>query len=143
MNKNMIYNFLISLIILLSGILWLLAVAIPDIFGWFNVSFFVATATGGIAMIFFVKGAFKKESTSYKKANIFLGAGLLLICIFSLIWAFVLPANFIAPIVCIVVSFGICFGLLATKGEQWDKGDNQKQDYKDYFQRKTEKDENK
>ena len=124
MNKNMVYKLLISLFILAGGVLWLLSVAVPEVFGWFNASCAVAVATGGAGLLLVVKGVFKQGSVSYKKGNIWLGL--------------VMPKEYIAPLVCIVVAFGLVFGILATGGEKWDQGDNQKEGYKNYHQRKAE-----
>jgi len=138
MNKNMLYKLLISLFILAGGVLWLLSVAVPDVFGWFNASCAVAVATGGAGLLLVVKGVFKQGSVSYKKANIWLGVALLIVTIFSLTWGLVMPKEYIAPLVCILVAFGLVFGILATGGEKWDQGDNQKEGYKNYHQRKAE-----
>ena len=138
MNKNMVYKLLISLFILAGGVLWLLSVAVPEVFGWFNASCAVAVATGGAGLLLVVKGVFKQGSVSYKKGNIWLGVALLIVTIFSLTWGLVMPKEYIAPLVCIVVAFGLVFGILATGGEKWDQGDNQKEGYKNYHQRKVE-----
>lgn len=140
MNKNLVFNLLISLFMLVGAILWLLSEAVPNVFGWFNVSFALAIAGGGAGMLFVVKGSFKKGSVSYKKANIWLGIGLLILTVFCLVWGFVMPLNFVGPIICIIVAFGFIFGILATNGQKWDIGDNQQEDYQNYFQRKQQED---
>ena len=142
MNKNMVYKLLISLFILAGGVLWLLSVAVPNIFGWFGASCAVAVATGGAGLLLVVKGVFKQGSVSYKKGNVWLGVVLLIVTIFSLTWGIVMPKEYIAPLVCIVMAFGLVLGIVATGGEKWDMGDNQKQGYKNYHQRKAEELEN-
>lgn len=138
MSKNFIFKLLIALIILAAPVLWLLSLIIPDTFGWFNLSYAVAMVSASIAVLLLLRGVFKKDNVLYKKANIWLGIGLLVITLFSITTAIAIPNNWIAPIICILVGIGIVLGIIGTGGKKWDTADNQKVGYKNYHQRKAE-----
>ena len=138
MSKNFLFKLLIGLVILAAPVLWLLSLIIPETFGWFNASYAVAMVSAGIGLLLILKGMFKKDTTVYKKANIWLGLGLLIVTLFSIASAIALPKNWIIPIICIVVGLGIVLGILATGGKNWDTADNEKVGYKNYHQRKAE-----
>lgn len=138
MNKNFIYKLLTAIVIVAAGVLWLLSEVIPDTFGWFNFAFATAIFCGGVGLLLVFKGVFKKNSESFKKANIWFGIGLLMVTAVSLVFAFALPKSYIAPIICIMIGFGFILAIVSTGGNNFDKGDNQKTDYKTYAQRKAE-----
>lgn len=138
MSKNFLFKLLIGLVILAGPILWLLSIIMPDTFGWFNASYAVALVSGGVGLLLLLRGVFKKDNVVYKKANIWLGIGLLIVTLFSIASAIALPENWIIPIICILVAAGFVIGIVATGGKSWDTADNQKVGYKNYHQRKKE-----
>lgn len=140
MSKNFIFKLLIGLVILAGPVLWLLSLTVPETFGWFNLSYAVAIVSGGVGALLILFGVFKKGSTTYKKANIYLGVGLLVVTVVALAMAIALPKNIIAPIVCVVVAAGLVVSIIATGGKSWDEADNNKVGYKNYHQRKAEED---
>ncbi len=138
MSKNFLFKLLIGLIILAAPVLWLLSLIIPDTFGWFNLSYAVAMVSGGVGLLLLLKGVFKKDNVVFKKANIWLGLGLLVVTLFSIASAIAIPENWIVPIICCMVGLGIVLGIVSTGGKKWDTADNQKVGYKNYHQRKAE-----
>ena len=138
MSKNFLFKLLIGLMILAAPVLWFLSIVLPDTFGWFNLSYAVAMLSAGVALLLLLRGVFKKDNVLYKKANIWLGIGLLVVTLFSLTTAIAIPGNWIAPIICILVGLGIVLGIIGTGGKKWDTADNQKVGYKNYHQRKAE-----
>lgn len=142
MSKNFLFKLLIGLIILAAPVLWLMSLILPDTFGWFNASYAVAMVSAGVGSLLLLKGVFKKDNVIYKKANIWLGIGLLVVTLFSIASAIALPENWIIPIICILVALGVVLGIIGTGGKKWDTADNQKAGYKNYHQRKAEEEKN-
>lgn len=142
MNKNFVFKLLAGLILLVAPILWLLSILIPATFGWFNLAYAVAMISFGLGLLLIIKGVFRKNSVSFKKLNIWLGIGLLIVTVISLVSAIALPKNIIIPIICILLALGLILGILATGGKNWDSGDNQQVGYKNYHQRKAEEEKN-
>ena len=142
MSKNFLFKLLIGLIILAGPVLWLLSLVLPDTFGWFNLSYAVALVSGGVGLLLLLKGVFKKDNVVFKKANIWLGIGLLVVTLLSIASAIALPENWILPIICIMVAGGVVLGIIGTGGKKWDTADNQKVGYKNYHQRKAEEEKN-
>lgn len=138
MSKNFLFKLLIGLLILAAPVLWLLSIILPETFGWFNLSYAVAMLSAGVGALLLIRGVFKKDNVVYKKANIWLGIGLLVVTLFSIATAIAIPDNWIAPIICILVALGIVLGIIGTGGKKWDTADNQKAGYKNYHQRKAE-----
>lgn len=138
MSKNFLFKLLIGLIILAGPVLWLLSLIIPETFGWFNLSYAVALVSGGVGLLLLLKGVFKKDNIVFKKANIWLGMGLLVVTLLSIASAIAIPDNWIAPIICIMAALAIVLGIIGTGGKKWDTADNQKAGYKNYHQRKAE-----
>ena len=138
MSKNFLSKLLVGIIILAAPVLWLLSLIIPETFGWFNLSYAVAMVSAGVGLLLIFKGVFKKDNVIFKKANIWLGAGLLVITLFSIASAIALPENWIAPIICILAAAAIVLGIIGTGGKKWDTADNEKVGYKTYKQRKAE-----
>ena len=138
MSKNFLFKLLIGLIILAGPVLWLLSLIIPDTFGWFNLSYAVALVSGGVGLLLLLKGVFKKDNVVFKKANIWLGMGLLVVTLLSIASAIALPENWILPIICVMAALAIVLGFIGTGGKKWDTADNQKAGYKNYHQRKAE-----
>ena len=142
MSKNFLFKLLIGLIILAGPVLWLLSLILPETFGWFNLSYAVALVSGGVGLLLLLKGVFKKDNVIFKKANIWLGMGLLVVTLLSIASAIAIPDNWIAPIICVMAALAIVLGIIGTGGKKWDTADNQKAGYKNYHQRKTEEEKN-
>ena len=142
MSKSFLYKLLIGLIILAGPVLWLLSLIVPSTFGWFNLAYAVALVSGGIGLLLLLKGVFKKDNIVFKKANIWLGMGLLVVTLLSIASAIALPDNWILPIICVMAALAIVLGIIGTGGKKWDTGDNQKAGYKNYHQRKAEEEKN-
>ena len=142
MSKSFLYKLLIGLIILAGPVLWLLSLIVPSTFGWFNLSYAVALVSGGVGLLLLLKGVFKKDNIVFKKANIWLGMGLLVVTLLSIASAIALPENWILPIICVMAALAIVLGIIGTGGKKWDTGDNQKAGYKNYHQRKAEEEKN-
>ena len=138
MSNGFMFKLLVGLIILAAPVLWLLSLVMPDTFGWFNLSYAVAMVSLGIGLLLLLKGVFKKDNILYKKLNIWLGIGLIVVTLFSIASAIALPENWIIPIICVLVGLGIVLGIIGTGGKKWDTADNQKVGYKNYHQRKAE-----
>lgn len=143
MSKNFLFKLLVGLIILAAPVLWLLSMTMPETFGWFNLAYAVAMVSFGVGVLLIIKGVFKKDNVVYKKMNIWLGAGLLIVTLLSIASAIALPENWILPIICIILAAGLVLGILATGGKKWDTADNQKVGYKTYHERKAEEEKNK
>ena len=124
MSKNFLFKLLIGLIILAGPVLWLLSLIIPDTFGWFNLSYAVALVSGGVGLLLLLKGVFKKDNIVFKKANIWLGMGLLVVTLLSIASAIALPDNWILPIICVMAALAIVLGIIGTGGKKWDTADN-------------------
>ena len=92
----------------------------------------------GLGALVLLKGVFKKDNVLYKKFNIYLGCGLLVITLLSIASAIALPDNWIIPIICLLFAIGFVLGIVATGGKKWDTADNEKVGYKNYHQRKKE-----
>lgn len=138
MSKDFLYKLLVGLVILAAPLLWVLSLVVPDTFGWFNASYAVALLSLGLGLLVLLKGVFKKDNVLYKKFNIYLGCGLLVITVLSVASAIALPENWIIPIICLLFAFGFVLGIFVTGGKKWDTADNQKVGYKNYHQRKKE-----
>ena len=132
------FRLLVGLIILAGPVLWLLSIIVPDTFGWFNLAYAVAFVSGGVGLLLLLKGVFKKDNVIFKKANIWLGMGLLVVTLLSVASAIALPDNWILPIVCVMAALAIVLGIIGTGGKKWNTADNEKVGYKNYHQRKAE-----
>ena len=143
MPRKMRFQLIAIISVLVAAILWLLSVVVADAFGWFNFAFFVAVVSffWGIALL--IDGvSLKDKDVVGKKARIILGALLGALGVVSLVFALELKENLIVPLIIIVVSCAAIIGVFAIRGEKWDKGDNEKEGYQTYLEKKEkEKDE--
>lgn len=146
MSKNFFFKLFAGLIFVLGAVLWLLSLIVPQTFGWFNASYAVSITCGSLGLLLIAMGCFANQSNIIKKIKIWLGIGLIVVTVYSLISAILLPENLASPIACIVIGMGLIISILVTGGKKWDEGDNQKIGYKNYHERKKEEqfnDENK
>ncbi len=124
--------------LILGCLLWLLSEIVKDSFGWFNFAFGVVVVCGlwGISSI--LQGAILKEKVVVKKARLIIGGLFLVISAGSLIWAINMPGNIVLPLICLVVALALFAGLFISGGKKWDIADNEKEGYKNYYERKEE-----
>lgn len=143
MNKKILFSVGLALTAILVAVFWLLSELIPDTFGGFNLSWAIAIFSGICGLLFILKGLFEKKTPILKKINIFFGAGMIVVCIVALVGALTIPKNLVLPIIAIVVTVALLFGVLAVGGKKWDQADNKKAGYKTYRERKEEVEKNK
>ena len=138
MNRNFIFKLFSYILLVLAPVLWLLKILMPTTVAWYNLSFAVGCLSAGIALLILLQALLITDISINKKIKIFIAGGLGIVSLFCFVSAFALPKNIIAPIVCIIISSCLLFGLLATGGKSWDQADNHKMGYKNYHQRKAE-----
>ncbi len=127
----------------LAALFWLLSVIASDTFGWFNLNWALVLIAGisGICRILF--GAFVEKTDVLKRMNILLGAVLLCVAAASVVFACALPHGYIWPIIAFILTLSSFVSLFATKARKWDEGDNHKEGYQNYRQRKASEQANK
>ena len=133
MSKNFLFKLLIGLIVLAAPVLWVLSLVIPGTFGWFNLSYAVAMVSLGVGLLLLLRGVFKKDNILFKKLNIWLGIGLLIVTLLCVASAIALPDNWIIPIICVLVAAGLVLGIIATGG-----GNNNSEIDKEYKKKQDE-----
>lgn len=140
MKKNFIFKLASAILLVLVAVLWLLSALMPEKFGGNNLSWLITVFAGGMAVIFIAMGIFQKELTSIRKFYVFLGAlfGVAAVC--ALIGTF-LSETVVLPVVAIVLAAAGLISTLFVQGKKWDAGDNEEPDYKNYYERKAEKEE--
>ncbi len=123
--------------LVLGAILWVIDVATPTAMPRFNFAWaaLIVTAIWGVS--FTVRVFFEKQ-TVLKKSWTIVAAVCYVAAAGSLIGALALPSKLILPILCLAVAASLLIGSLVLGGKKWDEGDNQKPDYKNYYQRKAE-----
>ena len=140
MNKNLIFRLLSYLLLLIVPVFWLLNLVLNKTFGWFNLSVACGFVFAGFGLIILTKNAIVERLSAYKRLSLALATIFEVIALVCFVFGFALPKNIIAPIVCIIVAFMLIIALLiAGNGTKWDEGDNHKQGYKNYYERKAEK----
>jgi hypothetical protein len=90
-----------------------------------------------------VLGANKKLDVLMRKSKVLLAVSFWIVGAIALVFAISLLATFIPALICLVIAVAIVSSVLVTGGEKWDKGDNQKPGYKNYYERKAEEEANK
>lgn len=138
MSKKFLSRLLFWLVLLVPAVLWLLNVIGVKELEFFNLSWAIVIACGGVGILFILRGLFEKNISTLKKFSIMLGSGLLVIALLVLIPAIAAPKNYLWPIIAIIVVGMFILMLFATGGRKWDEGDNKKVGYKNYYQRKEE-----
>jgi len=143
MNKTFMFNLVIGLSLVAAAVLWILSIAAPDNFGWFNLNWAVAIFAGTTGVVFILRGTLvKMRDVVVKKFFVWLGAGLLAVAAFSA-GGLIFGDEFVAPIIALILACGLVIGMIAVGGRRWDEGDNQRAGYKNYYQRKAEEEERK
>lgn len=141
MNKNFIFRFLSYVVLLLAPTFWLLSIIIPDAFGWFNFSVACGFVFAGLGLIIIAKNAVLKRFFAYKRLGLIVATIFEIIALVCFVSGFALSKNIIAPIICIIIAVALLIGLFISNigpRTKWDEGDNHKEGYKNYEQRKVE-----
>jgi FtsH-binding integral membrane protein len=138
MSKKLIFKIVAALLLTAAAVVWLLSVLLPEKFGFINLSWVIAVAAGILGILFILKGVFEKNVGIAKKAGIFFGAALIVAAILALVGTFIAD-KYVLPIIAIVISVAVLLSVIAVGGKKWDEGDNKKVGYKNYYQRKAEK----
>ena len=141
MSKNLFYKLFGALCVVTAVVFWILSITVPETFGDFSLAWAGVIICGGIGLAFLLQGIFQKNSTTFKKLEIWFGVALLVCAVLCLISAIAIPKSLVLPIIALVVAVGLVISILATGGKKWDEGDNQKVGYKNYHQRKQEEQE--
>ena len=137
MSKNMLFKVLVALCFIAVAVLWALSVAEVITV---NLSWVIAIFAFALGALFILKGLFSKNVGTLKNLNILFGALLVVAGILALVGT-VIDDKLILPIIAIVVTVAILLCILATGGKKWDQGDNENVGYKNYWERKKEKEE--
>lgn len=135
MSKSFLFKFLFTSIFLAAAVLYLLQVL--EVIDFFNLSWAIMMVSGAAGALYLIRGLFAKNTGIIKKTNIFIGAALLIIMVFSMVNAILLPDKLFLPIVAIILTAALVLCSIAVKGKKWDQGDNQNVGYKNYNQRKA------
>lgn len=137
MSKNLLFKVLVLLCFAAVAVLWILSAAkIIEI----NLSWTIAIFAFALGALFIGKGLFSKSVGTFKKMNILFGAALVVAGILALVGTFI-DQNLVLPIISLIVIVAILLCVLATGGKKWDQGDNENAGYKNYYQRKKEREE--
>lgn len=136
MSKSFFSKFLVALVFVAAAVLYLLQVL--EVITFFNLSWAVMMVSGSLGALFILGGLFGKNLGIIKKTRIILGSALLIVCLFSMVTAILIPEKIVFPIILIIVTGAILLSVVAVGGKKWDQGDNQNVGYKNYHQRKSE-----
>jgi hypothetical protein len=139
-NIKFIFKAIDIFALVLGCFLWLMSEVAKDSFAWFNFAFAVVVICGLWGVSSIIQGAIFKEKTVIKKARLIIGGIFLVVSAGSLIWAINMPGNIVLPIICLIIALAIFAGLFISGGKKWDEADNQKEGYKNYYERKVEAD---
>lgn len=124
--------------LVLGCFLWLMSEIAKDAFGWFNFAFCVVIICGIWGLSSILQGAILKEKTVVKRSRLIIGGVFLAISAGTLIWAINMPGNIVLPIICLVIALVLFAALFISGGKKWDEADNEKEGYKNYYERKAE-----
>ena len=136
MNKRFLSRLLAVLLLLAVAVFYCLNVAGVEGFEWFTLGWAGTIVLGGWGVIWLLRGLFTKNIGTLKKAQIWVGIGLLILAFGCLITEIAIADNLIMPIIFVLLAFGLVISVIAVGGNRWDSGDNQQVGYKNYFQRK-------
>ncbi|MCL2255586.1 MAG: hypothetical protein FWC11_01860 [Firmicutes bacterium] len=134
-------NITLALSFVLAAVFWLLSAieGTADSFSWFGFPHAVALISGVWGAVIMLGVFVLKIPVPLKKLRALIAIGMFVIMAVSLanIWGW--ENRIIWPIIAVVLTVGLLFIVIAVKGRRWDSGDNQKAGYKNYHQRKAEK----
>lgn len=138
MSKKLLFKVLVCLTFVATAGVWLASKIFVEAFAGFNTTWLLGLLPGVLGVFFLLKGLFEKNVGIYKKFNIFFGAGLLIACMFAFVGTFI-EEQLVWPIIAVVVTVTVLLSIIAVGGKSWDEADNQKVGYKNYYERKAEK----
>lgn len=138
MSKNLWFKACIALVFVALAVLWLLSEL--DILV-FNGRWLLGIVPAFIGVLLILKGLFTNMLGISKKIDIILGALLLVLATLAFVGVFI-SENLALPIIAVIGTGAILLCILAVGGKKWDEGDNEKVGYKNYYQRKAEKEKN-
>ena len=143
MSKNFFVKLLVALAFLAAAVFFFLSVLEVEPFTEFSASWagVIFAGVSGLALLLSSIGT--KNSTQLKKLQLTLSTALLVVALVCLVFALALPKNWILPLILILIGVMLVLSILITGGKKWDEGDNHKVGYKNYYQRKAEKEKNK
>ena len=137
MSKNLLFKVLVALCFVAAAVLWILSAA--DIIA-INMSWAIAVFAFVLGALFIGKGLFSRNVGTFKKLNIMFGAVFVVAGVLALVGTFI-EESLVLPIIALIVTLAVLLCILATGGRKWDQGDNDNAGYKNYWQRKKEKEE--
>ncbi|MDR1138514.1 MAG: hypothetical protein LBK70_01415 [Clostridiales bacterium] len=139
--SSYILNTIIALSFVVAAIFWMLS-ELPDTrgtFGAFTFDWAVVVATSVTALILIIKGICLVDEPSYKRVYIIVGCIFAIVTVISLVSALALPQEAVLPTIAVVVACAVVLAIIfATFGRNWDAGDNHKEGYVTYAQRKDQ-----
>lgn len=141
MSKKLMFKVLVGLLFVAMDVVWLLSEVMPASFANFNFAWLITVFAATLGILFILRGLFAKNVSVVKKFNIFFGAVLIVAGVLALVGTFI-ETKLVLPILAIGMTVGVLLSVLAVGGKKWDTGDNQKAGYKNYYQRKKEREEN-
>ncbi|MCL2860891.1 MAG: hypothetical protein FWE22_00545 [Firmicutes bacterium] len=139
---RMISGLVLALTFVAAAVLWLLSAidSTAEQFSWFGLPHAVALISGVWGTVILLYAIFRKGlPVPLKRLRVIIAVGMYVIMALCLanIWGW--ENQLILPIIAVVLTVGLLFMVFAVKGKRWDMGDNQKVGYKNYHQRKAEK----
>lgn len=137
MSKNLLFKVLVALCFVAAAVLWILSAA--DIIA-INMSWTIAVFAFVLGALFIGKGLFSRNVGTFKKLNILFGAVFVVAGVLALVGTFI-EESLVLPIIALIVTLAVLLCILATGGRKWDQGDNDNAGYKNYWQRRKEKEE--
>ncbi len=138
MMKRHIFTLVNIVAFVFAALLWVISVAAPDVMGGFDLAWagFIVTLLWAISFtvrVFFEKQIILKKSWTILAVVFFMAA------IGCIIGALALKGKLVLPIICLSMGVAVLIASLVLGGKKWDEGDNQKPGYKNYYERKAEK----
>ena len=140
--KKFYLNLIALVLTVIASILWILSIANVPGLDWFRFSAFVMVVCLVWGAIEIAK-AFTSTTIMIKKGLVFVGSILIVFGVLMCIWTFAVPTDFIAPIIVLVLTCGLLISFLVVGGKKWDEGDNHKEGYLNYRERKALEEEQK
>ncbi len=137
MQKRGIFTVINLAALVFALLLWVISLADAEALGGFDFAWaaFIATAIWGVS---FTVRIFFEEQVVLKKSWAILAGVFYVTAAGALIGALALKGKLVLPILCLAAASAALIGSLALGGKKWDEGDNQKPDYKNYYERKEE-----
>ncbi len=137
MKKRHIFTIINLAALVFALMLWVIALAAPDLMPGFGFAWAAFVATIIWAVSFTVR-IFFEEEVVLKKSWSILATVFYVTATGCIVGALALPGKLVLPILCLAAAIALLVGSLVLGGKKWDEGDNQKPGYKNYYERKEE-----